>query len=152
MDNSKRLKLYWILPGGYSDTRKSLSIPAYHRDYVNAVLAKMKAKYRRNLDRAHVRAAELLAEKDAYIAQLQKYCDYLVSTHAAREQRLKEWIDKVDDEIGWNHENDEIGQAVEAALTTVVKQFCTVWSQGITSCPVCGSGGSCKHRKQEKQP
>jgi len=77
----------------------------------------------------------------------------------AREQRLKDWIDKVDDETGWNYENDEIGQAVEAALTTVVKEFCTVWSQGITSCPVCGSGGSCKHRKQrtskhaqEKQP
>ena len=111
MNDSKQLKLYWILPGGYSDTRESLSIPAYHRDDVDAVL-------------------------DEY---------------AAREQRLKEWIDKVDDEIGWNHENDEIGQAVEAALTTVVKQFCTVWSQGITSCPVCGSGGSCKHRKQRKQ-
>ena len=68
-----------------------------------------------------------------------------------REQRLKDWIDKVDDEIGWNHENDEIGQAVEAALTTVVKQFCTAWSEVIDSCPVCGSGGSCKHRKQRKQ-
>lgn len=144
MNDSKRLKLYWILPGGYSDTRESLSIPAYHRDNVNAVIAKMKAKYRRNLDRAHMRAAELLAEIGGLKGALAEY--------AAREKRLKEWIDKVDDETGWNHENDEIGQAVEAALTTVVKQFCTVWSEGIDSCPACGSYGSCKHREQEKQP
>ena len=31
-------------------------------------------------------ADAVIAEKDAHIAQLQKYCDYLVSIHAAREQ------------------------------------------------------------------
>jgi len=84
---------------------------------------------------------------DAYVSALEAELAKLKD----REGRLKEWIDKIDDEIGWNHENDEIGQAVEAALTTVVKEFCTVWSQGIDSCPVYGSGGSCKHRKQRKQ-
>ena len=111
MNDSKQLKLYWILPGGYSETRESLSIPAYHRDDVDAV----------------------------------------ISEYAAREKRLKEWIDSIDDKTGWNHENDEIGQDIDDALTQVVKEFCTVWSKRTdTSCPVCGSFGSCKHREQEK--
>ncbi len=36
------LKQYWILPGGYSETRQSLSIPAYHRDDVDHLLQQLR--------------------------------------------------------------------------------------------------------------